>query len=231
MMQDLICMLLLGGCFLLLFGLAEWLHKSRKVAAEITRKIVHIGTGLLALLFPVYLHHTWQVAALCGSFLVLLVISKRRHFFSSINKIARVSYGSMLYPVSVFAVYCVYRYMQQGAYHFQPVYYYAAPLLLLAICDPAAAFFGHIYRRAYRIVRPGKTAAGSVGFFLTAFILLIFLQYSLSSSELLPVNILMNAAGCSLLTATTERVSANGWDNFTIPASCTIYLFLFEQVT
>lgn len=53
--------LYLAAAFLGLFGIAEWLFVTYKPQAEYTRKFVHIGTGLLSLLFPLLLTSVWSV--------------------------------------------------------------------------------------------------------------------------------------------------------------------------
>ncbi|MBI3234471.1 MAG: phosphatidate cytidylyltransferase, partial [Bacteroidetes bacterium] len=59
MNKDIINTLILSGMFLTLFGLAEVLYHFFKVKAELTRKLVHFGTGLLTFLFPLILSSHW----------------------------------------------------------------------------------------------------------------------------------------------------------------------------
>src|SRR5690606_10098770 len=106
-------MLTLAGAFAALFAAAEVLYRVWRMNAEVTRKVVHIGTGLLALLFPLVLTSHWQVLALCGSFAVLLWISIRYKFLPSINGIRRKSYGSLGYPISVYVSFLAYEYSGQ----------------------------------------------------------------------------------------------------------------------
>lgn len=230
MMHDLITMALLGSAFLLLFGITEWLYRVRKLPAEVTRKTAHIGTGLLALLFPAYLHEVWHVAVLCGSFLLLLVISKRKHFFSSINNIGRVSYGSILYPVAVFMVYCWYAwYGSRTGLAFQPLYYFYLPVLLLALCDPIAALAGNIYKHHQQKAK-GKTMAGSLAFFIAAVIIGLWLQHRFLIKDISLTIILLNIVLTALTSAVAERFSNKGTDNLAIPFCTIISTFIFEQV-
>jgi phytol kinase len=219
----------LGGCFLLLFGLAEWMHLKLHVKPEITRKMVHIGTGLLALLFPVFLTRLWQVGILCAGFLIILLISKKKLFLSSINKIDRKSQGSILYPVAVFCCFAVYLFVQKSAAHFQPYYYFFLPVLLLAICDPIAAFSGNWYKIKNNI-QPGKTFAGSVAFFLSAFVLAYLLQQYFSISDITTIQCINSSVFIAFITTVTERISANGWDNLSIPFITILCVQVLEQV-
>jgi phytol kinase len=82
---DLINTAMLAGAFLALFGLAELLYHYLNVKAELTRKLVHAGTGLLTLLFPVMLNNHWLVLLLCSAFAVILLLSLRFNLLRSIN--------------------------------------------------------------------------------------------------------------------------------------------------
>src|SRR5690606_10018582 len=128
--------LILAGCYLLLFGLGELLYHGFKVKVELTRKFVHLGTGLLALLFPVLLDNHWWVLLLCASFAMILICSLRFHLLKSINEIDRKSVGSLAYPVAVYGCYLSYSHQD-----YQYIYYYL-PIMILAISDPLAALCG-----------------------------------------------------------------------------------------
>jgi hypothetical protein len=86
----------LAASFLALFGLAELGYHVFKYQGENTRKFVHIGTGLLTMLFPLVFEEMIWVVLLCLSFLILLLLSQRFHFLKSINDIDRHSHGSIL---------------------------------------------------------------------------------------------------------------------------------------
>src|ERR1043166_6531998 len=88
----------LTGCFLALFLIAELLYRVMHVEAEYTRKLVHAGTGLLTLLFPIFLSQVWQAGVLCGSFLLLLLISLRIGWLPSINAVDRKTAGEWVFP-------------------------------------------------------------------------------------------------------------------------------------
>src|SRR5690606_21713832 len=127
---------LLAGCYLTLFALGELLYHVLSVKVEITRKLVHAGTGLLALLFPVLLNSHWWALLLCASFAAILICSLRFGFLQSINAIDRRSVGSLVYPIAVYGCYLSYSY--QGH---QYIYFYL-PIMVLAISDPLAALCG-----------------------------------------------------------------------------------------
>jgi dolichol kinase len=209
-MKEVIPTLMLAGCFLALFGVAELLYHFGKVRAEWTRKIVHFGTGLLTLLFPVVLVSHWQVLFLCASFLVILLASLKFGWLPSINAIDRFSYGSILFPVIVYLLFLVFQIAGKGLI----VFY--LPILVLAICDPLAAVVGKRFPFGkYRIMGGGKSAAGSLAFFVSA--LLVTVSTVFAFNDVRSGMLLIALVPCVATVA--EALGVKGMDNFTIPAS------------
>lgn len=211
---------ILGTAFLLLFAVAELLYHKFKIQAEVTRKIVHIFTGVLTLLFPPMLENHWFVLALCGSFLVILLVSWPLKLLPSINAVERKTTGSILYPIIVYGCFLNYNYFDNFA-----LYY--IPILTLALCDPVAAYVGKKYPfKPYSAFGQMKTLSGSLGFlgfaFLLSFAFLIGLEhYSL-------IHALFVALLLALSTAFAEGISHGGYDNFTIPFAATAVLLAAE---
>ena len=226
MNQDGLILIKLSACFLALFALAEVIFHILKTPAEFTRKIVHIGTGVLTLTFPMFLQHLWQVVVICLSFLLLLGLSKKFNFLRSINAIDRPSSGSILYPIIVIITFAYYQYQQQQPTVFGKLLYFYLPILIMAVCDPLAALAGTAYKKQ-RSHTAGKTLAGSLTFFISAAMLSFSLYWSYRSG-LGIVWLLLNALGVSLLTMIAERYSNGGWDNFTIPLAAIIFLTIIE---
>src|SRR5688500_9854136 len=101
-MNDWLTILLFTDAYLLLFVLADLLYRNKILQPDHTRNIVHAGAGLIALLFPFYFNDVLPVAILCGGFLLLLLLTKRFSLLGAVNAVERNTYGSILYPVSVF---------------------------------------------------------------------------------------------------------------------------------
>jgi dolichol kinase len=212
-MQDFINTTLLACAFLALFGVAEWLYHVGKVKVELTRKLVHLGTGVLTLLFPILLKNHWLVLLLCASFALILIISLRFKLLPSINAIDRVSYGSLLYPLAVYTCYLAYFFKEQ-----QLLLFYL-PVLTLAICDPLAALFGKRFPYGkYKIGVAHKTIVGSSAFLCSSLVLNICLCGQAS---------LFFIVFIAFLATLIEALSSKGIDNLTIPWSvlgCLLYL-------
>jgi dolichol kinase len=221
MSPSFINMIILAGAFLALFATAELLYHKFKVKAEITRKFVHLMTGLLTMFFPPMLDGHWFVMALCGSFLFILVGSMIFNLLPSINAVDRVTRGSLLYPIVVY--FCFLAFL-----HFDQFVFYYIPILILAICDPIAALTGKRWPIGkYTIFGQSKTMLGSSMFMLSAvitcFLLLILVDHVAIGTAL--VLSLVVAFATTLL----EAISHKGYDNLTIPAAAMGVLLLAKS--
>lgn len=220
MNTDIINTIFMGALFLALFGIAEVLYYKFKVNAEITRKIVHIGTGLLTMLFPVLLGNHWLVLILCSAFAVILILSLKFGFLKSINAIERSSVGSIAYPVAVYSSYACYQYFDNSSEFFY------LPVLLLAICDPVAAFVGSKWPLGkYKSGKTFKTIMGSFAFFSSALII-CFICLSIFTTN----NNILLGIGIAVIATLAEAFSAKGYDNITIPVVVLFCLIINSNV-
>jgi len=191
--------------FLLIFGIAEFLYK-RKLSSYITRKIVHIGGGIVATLFPVFLDLKTVVVIGSGFFFILLW-SKRKNFLNSVHKINEESIGALLYAPSLTLTAIVFWPINQLAFQ--------AAALILGLSDGIAGIVGRKYgKRKYNITGT-KTVEGSVVFFLITTLILSVILLTNSSQPLLSKMIL--TLGGSLLLTIIEALLGKGWDNLFIP--------------
>jgi phytol kinase len=228
MNKDYLNLALLAAGFLTLFGTAEFIYHYFKVNGETTRKIVHLGTGFITLLFPVLLNNHWLVLLLCSSFLLILLLSLKFNLLQSINDINRKSHGSILYPVAVYMAYLAYDYskinMPQAGYTF-----FYLPVLTLAICDPIAAVVGKKWPAGrYRIVKDYKTVSGSLAFLCTSFLLSLFL-FTIGTTPLFFQNTIIASLTLAITTTVAEAFSFDGSDNLSIPAVAIATLFLIHN--
>ena len=197
-----------SAIYFLLFGITEVLYHVLRVRVEYTRKIVHITTGIIALSFPTYMHAFWQVALLCGTFIVILFLSERYRLLKSITAIDRKSHGSWLFAVVVLLCYAVQQY-------FHSRIYYLIPILILTLADPLAALIGKKTNIIpFNIFSNTKTLGGSLSFYIICIaVFLMVFQYMNIEYSLIRIII-----GSTIITL-AEALSVKGWDNFTIPTS------------
>ncbi|MBL7825138.1 MAG: hypothetical protein JNJ57_00800 [Saprospiraceae bacterium] len=200
-------LLVLGAVFLALFVLCEYLFHRRNWDAEHTRKVAHAGSGILALSFPFFLDSFWQVALLCGLFLLILAITKYSGLLRSIHAISRVSYGSTMFPVVVSI--CFWRYSNSH----QLVHFYL-PVLIMALADPAACLFGK--KMPIKKLYLNKSLGGALAFFAVACTLSVVLFYFLGKQQL-DNQLITRALLVGIVTTAAEAFSGNGFDNLTIP--------------
>jgi phytol kinase len=213
--------------FLTLFAFAEVLHRKYRLESEYTRKFVHIGTGLLTLLFPLMLRSHWEVLLLCSGFAALLLISRRGGYLPSINGIRRISHGSLCYPAAVYLAFFVYDCMKQQEHPtWPPLLYFYAPILTMALCDPLAALTGRrLPLRVFKIGADVKSVGGSAAFLgsawlLNAGLLLAFQTGGGSVGQVFGLAFALAAATCLV-----EACTPYGLDNFTIPVAALCVLF------
>lgn len=225
MKQDIINTIILAGAFLSLFAIAELLYHYAKVKAELTRKLVHFGTGILSLLFPIMLSNHWFVLALCASFALILIASLKFNLLKSINAIDRKSYGSLCYPLAVYSCFLIQSWYGQQSNYYGGYLIYYLPLLILAISDPVAALVGKRWAWIpYNVGKGTKTMAGTLAFFGSAFLisLVAFFAFQITlSMEYLVVSCLL----IGVVTAMSEAVSRNGFDNLFIPLSGSLVVY------
>ncbi|WP_296148219.1 phosphatidate cytidylyltransferase [uncultured Flavobacterium sp.] len=195
--------------FLMLFLTSEIICYSLKFKVEISRKFVHFTSGIICLSFPFYIKNHWIVLALCSGFLLLLFASQKFKFLKSINDIGRKSYGSLLFPVSV---YCCFLNFQ---YHNDEKIYFYLPILILAICDPLASLIGKKYPfLKYKNGNDYKTIMGSSVFFVASF-LIAFIAFRFHEIPFL--ELLLKSFFISIIATLAEAFSKKGTDNLFIP--------------
>lgn len=220
MTGDLLNTILLSLAFSFLFGIAELLYHFVKVKAEITRKIVHIVTGVLTLLFPLLLSSHWYVLLLCGLFFIILILSVKLNLLPSINKVGRITYGSMIYPIIVYGCYLVFT-------EYNSLTFFYVPVLILALCDPVAEIVGkNLTWKKYRIFGHTKTLSGSLGFAVAATIVTSIFIYHFQSVSILKS--IMLGIILAFFTTIAEGISHKGFDNFTIPLTSTLILIFYS---
>ncbi|EAY29260.1 diacylglycerol/polyprenol kinase family protein [Microscilla marina] len=211
----------LAIAYLVLFASAEFFYHRLKTRAEITRKYVHIVTGLLTMLFPPLIQNHWLVLLLCSSFLIILLASLYFKLLPSINAVERTTRGSILYPVIVYCCYLMY--LSQDQF----IFYYI-PILILTLCDPMAALVGkHFPRGKYITFGHCKTLSGSAGFFAAAVITSLCLVVGLEQMTL--TKTLIITVSVAMVTTIAEALSHKGYDNLTIPFSALAMLMLINH--
>jgi phytol kinase len=206
----------LGG---LIGGLRLW-QSFASPPAELTRKLVHVGMGLVTLSFPWLFDEAWPVLTLAGTSVALLLALRlvralKRRFGGVLGGINRVSLGEIYFPIAVAILFVLYLGGGTAAPEIRLVLY-CIPVLLLTVADAVAALVGIAYGRfKYPTADGSKTFEGSIAFFTSAFFCVhvpLLLYTSTGRAETLLIALLL-----AWLATLFESVSWNGLDNLILP--------------
>jgi len=179
--------------------------------AEWTRKLVHLGIGLIALTFPWTLRNEWVVATACALGFLGLIAARRSRRYGGYVEMAvgvdRVSWGEICFPATVAVLFFL-----VGD---DPVLY-AIPLMVLTFADAAAAIVGlHYGVLRYGTEEGHKSTEGSLVFLVIAFLsvhvpLLLFTDAGRVDSLLIALLV-------AFIGMLVEAVSSRGFDNLAMP--------------
>lgn len=202
-----VCILIF--CLLLL---TEFLRSKKHIPAELSRKLVHMGSGVLVAFLPYFTSYDY-IQGLSIAFLVVVLISSKLSLFKSIHSVKRATKGEILYAVGIGV----------SAFLEPAPWIFAVAILHLAIADAVAAVVGTKWgkRTRYKILSHGKSFLGSMSFFYVSMGIFACL-YLFSSQTFTDVFILLVVLP-TILTL-IENVSWYGLDNLTIPLMCIVLL-------
>lgn len=204
--------------FLCNFILAEQIRKHFTKFKEISRKFVHIISGLIALSFPYYIRSHWTVMALVTIFCILMLITKRKKLLKSIHDIGRESYGSFYYPLAIYLIFLL--------ASDKPAIYFTS-ILVMTISDAFAALIGKKYGVIkFEVEGNTKSLEGSVSFFFISFLCVLIpllLMTNIGKIEAILISFIIS----TLLTG-LEAISPTGSDNIIIPFGT--YFLLMKMI-
>jgi phytol kinase len=183
-----------------------------RLPAELSRKGVHVGMGLLCLTFPWIFREAWPVIvlavmAIVGLAAVRFVPALRRGIGGVLGGVERQSLGEFYFPAAVAAVFL----LAEGN-----ALLYGIPILTLTVADTVGALIGVRYGfKQYRTDEGLKSAEGSVAFFTAAFLsvhipLLLFSDTGRAECLLIGLT-----AGFVIMLL--EAIAWRGQDNLIIP--------------
>jgi uncharacterized protein (TIGR00297 family) len=203
-----------SGAVLSTFGAGEWLRHRARWASERTRKLAHIGCGVIVFFFPYLFHSVHTVGVLSAAFLLLLASTRVMGFMRSVHAVRRNTGGAYLYPVAIYAT---------ALLTWDRPALFQISVLLLALADGLAALVGKRYgRHRYRLGSQFRTLEGSatvLGVSALVTIALLGLSGMRSTPEALAIGLLVGGLVCAI-----EALSLWGADNLLIPVAGALYL-------
>lgn len=206
-----------------LVAVAELLHDRFEWSSRASRRLVHIGTGLYVVGTPHLFTSVAAIALLAAAFVLTNAVTAARGWLRGMHPAGQVSRGTVAFPLALLVV-LPFLWSEQRRFILQTAF------LILAVADPVAAIVGE--RSAGRHVRIGtatKSAAGSLAFFVAAWILTLLGLAAFGPSTLQTAfggpGILIGAVVATIATA-VEALGGRGWDNFFIVIASTTTLLL-----
>lgn len=193
--------------------ISEYLWRSHRVHVETSRKLVHIGTGIVVAFWPYFL--SWRVIQLlCALMLLVVLVSFKFHIFKSIHAVSRMTRGEILYPVGI-AICALIQ---------PPVWMFTIAILHLSLADGIAAIIGvkHGRKNKYSMFGHGKSVAGSVAFFICSLVIFAVASFVLGDASL-PMTLGWFAGAAFALTL-IESISWYGLDDITVPVAVIVIL-------
>ncbi len=202
--------------FLGVIAVSECLSRTGRLAPEIARKTIHLAGGLGCLLFPFLIASWVTVLVLASIFAVILYLGENRKWVHALSSVDRLSYGSLLFPVSILILYVVGQ---------DRIWLYIAGLLVLVLADTAAALAGTRLGSIFFRTGPGekKSAEGSLAFCVVGFFA-VYLPLLLLS-DIPHLTCILTGLLMAFLLAALEAVSIGGTDNLFVPLA-TAFLLL-----
>jgi phytol kinase len=201
--------LVLGAFGALFLGLRA---ARAKLDPELSRKLLHLGMGLVSLSLPWIFSTTWPVIVLSSlaalAFLSMRVSSAmKREFGTVLHAVSRESFGEFFYTIGVAALFV----LSHG-----DKLLYSIPLLTLTFADAVAALIGARYGSLRYATSDGiKSVEGSLACFGVAFLCVNIPLLLFSATGRLES--LLIALILAFLVMLVEAVAWRGLDNLTIP--------------
>lgn len=207
-------------CFAYIFaiiGLAEGLRRRRGYGSDFTRKVIHIGVGMMSWFLPFLFTSPWPFVLACIVFMIINLIDWRYGLIGSMQSKHRSNLGTVYFPLAAAVVVLI--------FWGQPPLLVAA-LMPLTWGDGLAPVIGAAYgRHFYRVHTSTRTLEGSAGFFVAGFIFTwLALWVMPGPPEISPVAALLPALVIMVVTTLIEAVSIWGLDNLAVTAAAVLIL-------
>ena len=203
----LISLLYIGG----VIGLGEGLRRQRGYSSDFTRKVIHVGVGMMSWGLHFLFDTPWFFIAACAAFMVINFLDWRYGFLAAMASGDQANLGTVYFPLAAAVV--AYLFWQQP-----PLM--VAALMPLTWGDGLAAVVGRAYgRHAYVVYGSRRTLEGSAAFFCFSFLFTwLALWLNDGPPDISALTAVWPALVVTLSTTVVEAVSGRGLDNLTVTA-------------
>ncbi|HEY9646215.1 MAG TPA: diacylglycerol/polyprenol kinase family protein [Chroococcidiopsis sp.] len=200
---------------------AEGLNRLGWGTSELSRKVVHIGTGNVILLAWWLQTPMWVgigASALSGA---IALLSHYLPLLPSINSVGRKSLGTFFYAISVGVLIAWFWPLQQPQYA-------AIGILIMSWGDGLAALVGQQWgRRPYRLWGMSKSWEGSLTMTLASAIVAALILVSTQGNQW---QVWLSALVVAVVATALEAFSKWGVDNLTVPVGSAAIALWLSQV-
>jgi len=213
-------LMVLGAVSTLMAVLAAYQRRCQP-DPELVRKLMHMGSGVVAATFPWVFGEPWPVLVLAflslsGMLAVRRLRLLKRACGDVLGAVRRQSLGELYFPIAVGLLFV----LADG----RPVAY-LVPLLVLTFADTAAALVGIRFGRLRFATPDGtKSLEGCSAFFAVA-VLCAALPLAIGT-DVEPTHLLLASVYLGAVLAAVEAVSWAGIDNVTVPI---VGVFVFQS--
>ncbi len=204
-----------------ILAIAEGLNRIFSVNAEVSRKIVHIGTGNVILFAWWFNIPAWVGIAASVISGIIAIISYKTTILPSINSVGRKSLGTFFYAISIGVLIGWFWTIKQPQYA-------ALGILVMTWGDGLAAVIGQKWgKHQYQFLGSSKSWEGSLTMLFVSFMIssLILLSVQGNCQPILSISILV-----ALVATGLETFSKYGIDNLTVPLSSASLAFFLNHI-
>jgi len=199
---------------------SESLHRFWAVDSEVTRKVVHIGTGNVILLAWWLQIPAWVGVSASVLASIVTLVSYQIPILPGVNSIGRKSLGTFFYAVSMGILVAYFWNIEQPQYA-------AIGILTMSYGDGMAALIGQRFgKHSYRVGGMTKSWEGSLTMFVVSYVvcngILAFTLGSTWQNVFVSVVVAICATGLELF-------SWWGIDNFTVPIGSAFITYALIQ--
>jgi phytol kinase len=210
--------LIVCALFFSLLAIAEIWSRLGHAKPESTRKLVHIGGGVIGLSLPWLLNSPLVVFVLTVSLSAIFLAGGKTGLLKSLHGVERKSRGSEYYPLAIFLIFLLAA---------DRPWLYLTAVIVLAVADAFAALIGIRYGRLrYEIEGEYKSVEGSTVFFVIAF--LAILLPALLMTNMPRAVCVLSALLVAMLVTLFEAISLEGTDNIFVPIAV---VFVMQKIT
>jgi phytol kinase len=216
-MSNLVGLIIAFSYIFAMIGLAEGLRRWRGYGSGFTRKVIHIGVGMLSWLVPLLFDSPWPFVFACFVFVVINFLDYKYGFMAAMASSDRSNLGTVYFPIAAAVVALLF---------WQEPPLMVGALMPLTWGDGLASVIGQAYgRTSYVVFGHRRTLQGSAGFFIMGGLFTwLALWITSGTPDLAPLEAILPAVVVMAATTLTEAVSPWGLDNLTVTAAAFVIL-------